>query len=75
MFSVGGIEVGAISPRFPIHFSVKLRGTTIKSWSEPTGGKQQTQHSVKFETLVRVWESCTRKFSFLRKTLWAVLKD
>lgn len=46
-----------------------------KSWSELSGGGQHNQHSVKCKALVGVWESCTRKFSFLRKALGAILKD
>lgn len=52
---------------------VKRNGNQIMV--RTSGGKQQTQHSVKFKTLVTVWECCTRKFSLLRKTLGAVLKD
>lgn len=60
---------------FPIHFSVRLREMTIKSWSELSGSKLKTQYSVKFKTLATVWESYIRKFSFLRKILGVVLKD
>lgn len=46
-----------------------------KSWSEPCRDGQHTQYSVQCKALVAVWESCSRKFSFLRKALGEILQN
>ena len=58
------------SPDVLTVFSVKLRSMVV----EEVGKGCQSQQSVKFKTIVRVWESCLREFSFVMMSLGIVLK-
>ena len=62
MFCVGGTGVGPSPLLFPTDLSVRLRGMTIKSWSEPPGDEQQTQHPIKFMAPATVWEPALEVF-------------
>lgn len=75
MLCMEGIGTGAtlaFSNRF---FSkIKENGHQMVIRAEQSNGGWHTQQSIKFNVPAKVWKSCTRTFSFIRKALSVVLK-